>query len=168
MTRMVADRIVPQGYFNQCTVSQNLASVEVPLLPPQLHFGEGCVQGRGIGSFAGCLPHRGNTNLLFISIQQSPQGCYSDTKRIYGDEQTLAILVPQRLYESGPWLLYPSRKKLSLSLHLTFCTHLYSRFFCYKFIARSYMKVGKHLQTLNIITSKPRARKNMLPPINVL
>lgn len=24
------------------------------------------------------------------------------------------------------------RKKLSHSVHLTFCTHLYSRFFCYK------------------------------------
>lgn len=61
-----------------------------------------------------------------------------------------------------------TEKKLSLSLHLTFCTHLYSRFFCYEFIARSYMKIDKRLYTLNLITSKSKVRKNTLPRINVL
>lgn len=60
------------------------------------------------------------------------------------------------------------RKKLSPSLHLTFCTRLHSRFFCYKFTAKSYVKVGKHLYLLNVITSKSKVGKNTLPLIDVL
>lgn len=142
----------------------------MPLPPPQLHLGEGCVEGRG------------GWELCWLSstwrkeppaIQQHlavPLGLLQWHKQdLWRGAEFGPFGPPERVNLVLGYYILPWRCPSVCFLFDFFFSCLFKILLLYSmFIARNYRKDSKNLSTLNIITSKSEVRKSMLSPINVL